>query len=122
MISKIRHTGIVVRNLDQAVKFYETLGFETMNRQVEKGKFLETVVGLENASVETAKLESPCGSVLELLQYKSHPVKKDIKPQSSNQLGCSHIAMTVYSINQALDSVKRNGGSLVNLPSISPNG
>ena len=122
MISKLRHTGIVVRNLDRSVVFYEALGFKTWKRELEQGQFLETVVGLKNVRVETAKLNAPCGALLELLEYHSHPVQMEISPQSSNKLGCSHIALTVGSIDEALECVQNQGGSLVNPPSTAPNG
>ena len=122
MISKLRHTGIVVRNLEQAIVFYEALGFNTWKREIEQGLFLETVVGLEGACVETAKLKAPCGALLELLQYNGHPVQMEISPQPSNQLGCSHIALTVGSIDEMLECVQNQGGSIVNPPSTAPNG
>jgi len=122
MISKLRHTGIVVRNLDQAVGFYEALGFQVWIRALEEGPFLETLVGLEGAKVETAKLKARCGAVLELLQYHSHPQQRDINTQPSNQLGCSHIAITVDSIDAALECVQSRGGSLVNQPAMAPGG
>ena len=106
MISKLRHTGIVVRNLNQSVVFYEALGFKTWKREIEQGQFLETVVDLKNVRVETAKLKAPCGALLELLQYHSHPVQMEISPQPSNQLGCSHIALTVGSIDETLECVQ----------------
>ena len=122
MISKLRHTGIVVRNLNQSVVFYEALGFKTWKREIEQGQFLGTVVDLKNARVETAKLKAPCGALLELLQYHSHPVEMEISPQPSNQLGCSHIALTVGSIDKALECVQSCGGSLVNQPATAPDG
>ena len=121
-LQSFRHTGIVVRNLDQAVAFYEALGFKTWKRELEQGQFLETVVGLKNVRIETAKLNAPCGALLELLEYHSHPVQIKISPQPSNQLGCSHIALTVGSIDETLECVQNQGGSLVNPPSTAPNG
>lgn len=122
MISKLRHTGIVVRNLEKAIEFYEMLGFQTWKRELEQGWFLETVVNLENACVDIAKLKAPCGSLLELLEYQKHPVKMEIFMQPSNQLGCSHIALTVDSIDETLKSVRECGGSLVNPPAKSAEG
>ena len=122
MISKLRHTGFVVRNLNRSVVFYKALGFKTWKRELEQGQFLETVVGLKNVRVETAKLNAPCGALLELLEYHSHPLQMEISPQPSNQLGCSHIALTVGSIDEALECVQNQGGSLVNPPSTAPNG
>jgi catechol 2,3-dioxygenase-like lactoylglutathione lyase family enzyme len=122
MITKIRHTGIVVRNLDNALSFYEGLGFKTSIRQVEEGPFIEQVVNIKDVKVETAKLLSPCGGMLELLQYHSHPQIKAISKQDANQLGCSHIAVTVDSIECALEQVIQLGGALTNPPKASPNG
>jgi len=122
MIKNIKHTGIVVRNLDKAVSFYEGLGFKMWKRAMEQGAFLDTVVGLKKARVETSKLKAPCGALLELLQYHSHPINQKICFQPSNQLGCSHIALTVKSIEEALDYVQSRAGSLVNPPVTAPEG
>ena len=45
MITEIRHTGIVVRNLEKAVQFYEGLGFELWKRDMENDPFIEKLVG-----------------------------------------------------------------------------
>ena len=120
MITKIRHTGIVVQNLEQAARFYEQLGFVLWKQEMESGPFLDQVVGIRAARVETAKMKAPCGSMIELLQYHSHPLSKKIEPQPSNQLGCSHLAFTVTSIEEALSTIQSAGGSLVNQPALAP--
>ena len=74
MIRNIRHTGIVVRNLDKAIRFYEGLGFSIWKREVEKGQYIDKIVGLDNTEIETAKLKSPCGGLLELLKYHKFPL------------------------------------------------
>lgn len=116
MICRIRHTGIVVRDLNRAAAFYEALGFQTRSREQEEGPFLEQVIGLEEVRVETAKLKSPCGNSIELLQYHSHTDQKEVELQPPNQLGCSHIAFSVVSIEDSLALVQRLGGSQVNPP------
>jgi catechol 2,3-dioxygenase-like lactoylglutathione lyase family enzyme len=79
-------------------------------------------VGLNNVRIETVKLKSPCGALIELLQYHTHPSDKKITNQPSNQLGCSHIAITVDKIDEAVDYIKSNGGSLVNSTETPPSG
>lgn len=116
MIRNIRHTGVVVRDIDKAVRFYEGLGFFTWKREIENGSYIDNIVGLKNAKIEIAKLKSPCGGLLELLQYHSHPVENKIKKQLSNKLGCSHIAFTVKNIDDVIEYIQDNGGSIVNLP------
>ena len=76
-----------MRDLENAVHFYEKLGFALCNREIQSGPFLDQVVGISAARIETVKLKAPCGSLIELLQYHSHPLHKKIVPQSSNQLG-----------------------------------
>ena len=122
MIRNIRHTGIVVRDLDKAVKFYEGLGFSILKRQIEKGPYIDKVVGINKVIIETAKLKSPCGYLLELLQYHSHPMEQTINNQSSNQLGWSHIAITVENIDDCLKYIRNNGGSIENKPISPPQG
>ena len=122
MITKTRHTGIVVRDLSNAMDFYLGLGFELFLRDIEQGEFIDQVVNLSNAKVETAKLRSPCGFLLELLQYHSHPESREIKPQPSNQLGCSHISFTVNSIDKTLQKINSMGGSCPNRPATSSSG
>ena len=122
MITKARHTGIVVRDLSNAIDFYLGLGFEPFLREMEQGEFIDQVVNLSNAKVETAKLISPCGFLLELLQYHSHPESKEINLQSSNQLGCSHIAFTVLSIDKVLKKICSIGGTCLNPPATSSHG
>jgi len=41
MILNTRHTGIVVRDLDRAIRFYEGLGLRLWRREMETGPFIE---------------------------------------------------------------------------------
>ena len=93
MITKARHTGIVVRDLSNAIDFYLGLGFEPFIREMEQGEFIDQVVNLSNAKVETAKLISPCGFLLELLQYHSHPESK----KSTFSLVTNLVVLTLHS-------------------------
>ncbi len=122
MIKNMRHTGLVVRDLELSIKFYLTLGFEVWKREVEQGNFIDKVTGINEVSLEWAKLRSPDGFLLELLQYHSHPDENVFKNSKSNKLGCSHIAFTVNNISTICDHIKKNGGSVVNDPVVSPDG
>ena len=121
MIKDVRHTGIVVRNLEKSVEFYRALGFVEDNRDTEKGVFIDTVVGLQNTKLEWVKLKAPDGYLLELLQYHSHLEQKEIVKQKSNQLGCSHLAFSVDDIDVVCEKIEKLGGSMVNLPVITDN-
>ena len=72
MISSIRHSGIVVRDLQRVADFYRSLGFIDANSEKEEGDFIEQVTGLKGAKLEWIKLKAPDGNLIELLKYHSH--------------------------------------------------
>jgi catechol 2,3-dioxygenase-like lactoylglutathione lyase family enzyme len=118
MIKTIRHTGIVVRNLQNSANFYRALGFEDVSNAIEEGGFIDQVTGLSNVKLEWIKLKSPDGCLLELLKYHSHPKTQLITMQESNKLGCSHVAFGVENIEKFCKVIKKNGGSIVNFPAL----
>jgi len=121
MVINTRHTGIVVHNIDRAVRFYEGLGMTTQARMVEEGSYIDTLIGLTNTRLEWAKLRLPDQSLVELLQYHSHP-SSDTTPalQESNRIGCSHIAFTVIDMEETIQYILANGGSIKNSYQFSP--
>ena len=121
MIKAIRHTGIVVRDLEKSTEFYRALGFVEDNRALEEGDFIDTVVGLQNTKLEWVKLKAPDGSLLELLKYHSHPKQKEIAKQKSNQLGVSHLAFSVSNIDTICEKIEEIDGSIVNPPALANN-
>ncbi|MDP0562402.1 MAG: VOC family protein [Candidatus Endonucleobacter sp. (ex Gigantidas childressi)] len=118
MIKAVRHTGVVVRDLEKAAEFYRALGFIDDNQAIEEGGFIDSVVGLRDAKVEWIKLKAPDGYLLELLQYHSHPIEKQIIKQKSNQLGYSHLAFSVDNIDIVCEKIEEIGGSMVNSPTL----
>jgi catechol 2,3-dioxygenase-like lactoylglutathione lyase family enzyme len=118
MIKAVRHTGVVVRDLEKSTEFYCALGFVEDNQAIEEGDFIDTVVGLQNVKLEWVKLKAPDGYILELLQYHSHPEQKEIAKQRSNQLGCSHLAFSVDDIDTVCKEIKKIGGSVVSPPAL----
>ena len=122
MIIKTRHTGLVVKDISASILFYQELGLSVWKRETERGDFLSQVVGLENAEIETAKLKLGDGSLLELLEYKSHPTKHTTSNYPSNRHGCSHVAFTVENVEEMSLKITQIGGSIVNAPAISDNG
>lgn len=122
LILRKRHTGLVVNNIKKSIAFYKGLGLSVQHHEIEEGEFISHVVGIHDAIIETAKLKLLDGSLIELLQYISHPSQQNLISYPSNQHGCSHIAFTVSNIEQACKLVIKLGGSIVNSPIISTNG
>ena len=122
VIIKTRHTGLVVKEIDKSIKFYLGLGLKVWKRELERGSFLSQVVGIEDAEIETAKLKIKDGTLLELLEYKSHPTDPPNSNYFSNKHGCSHVAFTVDNIEETSSKIISLGGSIVNPPALSDNG
>lgn len=120
MISGTRHTGLVVNDITLSVLFYEAMGLSLWKQEVEEGEFISTVVGIEKVKIETAKLTAPDGSMVELLQYHSHPDLSAEGDAPSNRHGCSHIAFTVASLDRACEKIQSLGGTIVNNPAVNP--
>lgn len=122
MLLNIRHTGLVVRNASASIKFYEGLGFVVEKQMIETGDFISHVVGIPEVRIETIKMRAQDGSMIELLQYHSHQDNSVFTKQPSNQHGCSHLAMTVSSIEDFCQKITMLGGSIVSLPMRSADG
>ena len=100
-LKRVDHIGIAVKNLEEAVNFYETaiglkaVGFETVEEQKVKVAFL------------------PCGdSELELLESTEPdgPIARFIEKHGP---GIQHIAIRVDDIDKALEELKEKGVRLI---------
>lgn len=124
MIRRYRHTGMVVRDLRRSLAFYqEILGYTIWKRAVETGSFIEQVVGIPGVVLEWVKLKAPDGSLLELLEYHSHPDPETYPElQPANRLGCSHIALTVADIDSLYRDLVAHHISCNSAPQMAPDG
>lgn len=123
VIKAIRHSGIVVRDLELSLDFYrDLLGLEIVARNEETGSFIDALVGIDEVRLEWVKLKAQDGSLLELLQYHSHPVEQLVQNAPSNQLGCSHLAYTVEDVQALFERFQQLKVSCVSPPQQSPDG
>ena len=73
MIKGVRHTGIVVNDIEGAINFWvELLGLKVVSNQVETGQFINRLLALDSVVVQTVKLVTKDESMIELLHFKSH--------------------------------------------------
>ena len=124
MVLNTRHTGFVVKDLEKFIKFYEGFGLSLVSRMIEEGDYIDKLVGLNGVKLEWAKLSLLDGSLIELLQYHTHKdlLNKSDVLQLSNRLGCSHIALTVTNIEEAIEYICQSGGAIQNPYQTSPDG
>ena len=114
MINGVRHTGIVVNEIENAIKFWvNLLGFKVVVDQIEEGEFIDKLLGLENVSVRTVKLVAQDGSLVELLHFISH---KSLSTWDGNpyKTGLTHIAFNVTNISNVVSILEQNVYSQVN--------
>ncbi len=121
MIKEIRHTGIVVSNLEASLNFYrDTLGFNIAKQMEEQGDFIDNILSLQNTKVTTIKMTSPSGQMIELLKYHSHP--EDQTARKINEIGISHLAFTVENLEIEYQNLKAKGITFSSPPQTSPDG
>ena len=122
MISSIRHTGLVVADLQKALHFWcDVLGFKVVKQMDETGPYIDAMMGLVDVRVTTVKLAAPDGNLIELLHFHSHPDQ----PQwngSPYTTGFTHIAMTVDNIDQTISKLAQENVIFPSTPQYSPDG
>jgi len=121
MINDIRHTGIVVADLETSLHFYrDLLGFRIAKQMEETGMYIDAVLSLHNVKVTTVKLVSPSGQMIELLKYQSHPAERTVREIC--EIGISHIAFTVGNLDVEYKKLKDQGIPFNSPPQVSPDG
>ncbi|MCX5816582.1 MAG: VOC family protein [Proteobacteria bacterium] len=121
MIKDIRHTGIVVIDLETSLHFYrDLLGFQIVKQMEESGDYIDNILLLHNVKVTTVKMTSPSGQMIELLKYHSHPEEQ--KKREICEIGISHIAFTVDDLNFVYEKLKDKGIQFNSPPQLSPDG
>ncbi len=122
MISSIRHVGLVVSDLDNALQFWcKTMGFVISRQMEEAGKHLDVMMGLKDIRVTTVKLADPNGNLLELLHFTSHPDKDKWLGQPYST-GFTHIALTVSNVDEMCERLRSVGLDIPTQPQLSPDG
>lgn len=98
-VNRVDHIGIAVKNLDEALNFYEgVLGLKSSGTEI-----------VEEQKVKVAFL--PCGdSELELLESTEPdgPIAKFIEKNNGNG-GIQHVAIRVDNIEEAIEEMKSKG-------------
>jgi len=122
MISQIRHTGLVVADLDAALHFWcDLLGFRVIRQMEESGPHIDAMMGLKDVRVTTAKLAAPDERMIELLRFHSHP---DVPAWTGTpySTGFTHVALTVDDLDAACEKLSRAGVVFPAPPQRSPDG
>ena len=107
-MSKLRHVGIVVTNMEKSLGLYrDCFGFDVIWDEIEEGSFIDNLLDMENVKVRTVKMKDESGGVIELLQYYSHLGQND--KSLISKIGCSHLALTVKDLDLLYENLTQQG-------------
>ncbi len=120
MIS-VRHVGIVCADLRASLDFYQLLGFRVSRRIFEHGDHIDHLLGVKGIKVDTVKLTSGDGTMIELLEFRT-PWLKQERPRALWDIGLSHIALTVPDIEAEHQHLMQQSVRFISAPILSPDG
>ena len=115
-VGSVYHTGFTVSDIERSLAFYrDVLGLKLVKRQTGTAPYLATVTGFEGVRLEIALLQpAEGGSMLELLQYVSHPATAT--DRATNRPGNGHLCFKVDDVRGACAELCRLGVTLVSQP------
>ncbi len=106
----IDHINIVVSDLQNAIRFYEMLGFERGHGGILEGEWVSRIVGLPDVRAEYVQLRFPGTQTdLELIQYFVPEGGRDPEMSKPNQIGFRHMALRVQNIEELVEHLKNEG-------------
>lgn len=119
---QIRHTGIYVNDLELMKEFYcNHFDMAITLHTVEEGIYIDTLLGLNGASLEIYKLTASKGGMIELLKYnKSNGALRD--KETVWETGKMHIALTVNNVEEKYKELSKIGISFISDPCMAPDG
>jgi catechol 2,3-dioxygenase-like lactoylglutathione lyase family enzyme len=122
-VSSVRHLGIVVRDAERSLGFYrDQLGLRVEVDQLERGEFIETLLGLPAVRVRTVKLSTADGgTLLELLQF-DEAAASTASLGDLRRLGPTHAALTVDDLEALYRRLSGQGVRFLSPPLVSADG
>jgi catechol 2,3-dioxygenase-like lactoylglutathione lyase family enzyme len=113
-IRRFDHVGIIVRDLDAVIAFFEGLGLELEGRAFMEGEFTDTVIGIPNARTEIAMLRPPDGGAgLELSSFVRPEAVAGASAGAENELGLRSLGFEVDDLDGLVDRLTADGYQLV---------
>jgi len=121
LVRGYRHTGIICENIAESLEFYrDLLGLSVIQDFWDDSEYINKITGISGGNVHMIKLKADDGTVLELLDYVSHPT--DLIEQEVYNVGAGHIAFQVYDIDLAYEDLLAKGVKFISEPVLSSEG
>ena len=116
-----RHTGIITKDIKKSLDFYQKImGLEVIQEFTDTSDYINEITGLKGAEVHFIKLKAKDDTVLELLEYPSHPTNS--LESSIINVGVCHIAFRVENAEIAHDKLVQNSVKVLSRPVLSSEG
>lgn len=114
-VKRMDNVGIVVEDLDAAIKFFIELGFTLEGRMPIEGEWAGRVTGVRGQRVEIAMMRTPDGhSRLELSRFNAPAISSDHRKAPVNSLGYLRVMFTVEDIDKTVARLTKLGAAVVN--------
>lgn len=113
-VKRMDNVGIVVKDLDAAIRFFTELGLTLEGRMPIEGEWAGRVTGVRGQRVEIAMLRTPDGhSRIELSRFDAPAIASDHRTAPVNSLGYQRIMFAVEDIDDTLARLRKLGATLV---------
>jgi len=121
IVKGTRHLGIICKDLEKSLEFYKDfLGLEVIQDFWDDSDYMNEINGMKAANIHMIKLKADDGTVLELLDYVTHPTE-GINQKFYN-VGACHVAFQVYDIEQAYIELSKKDIIFLSAPILSSEG
>ena len=121
IVKGYRHTGIICKDINASLEFYrDHLGLVVIQDFWDESDYINKITGINNANVHMIKLKADDGTVVELLDYVTHPT--ELIEQEIYNTGACHIAFQVYDVEQAYADLSNKGVKFLSEPVVSSEG
>jgi catechol 2,3-dioxygenase-like lactoylglutathione lyase family enzyme len=113
-VTKFVHIGLVVEDLDETVRFLTLLGLDCNKPGRFGGEWIDRIIGLEDATVETVMARAPDGDdVFEVVRFRSPAAGAQEPAAAANRPGLRHVAFQVDDVRAVVDRVREAGWDTV---------
>jgi catechol 2,3-dioxygenase-like lactoylglutathione lyase family enzyme len=121
IVKGVRHFGIICKDIKKSLNFYkDDLGLEVIQDFWDDSDYINEITGIIGAKVHMIKMRADDGTVLELLDYVSHPTESI--DQEVYNVGACHIAFQVHDIRQAYSELSQKEVRFLSEPVLSSEG
>lgn len=117
----MNHTGFIVSNMDQSLKFYtNVLGLIEERNVIMEGEVVSKITGFPDARIHIVYLGT--GDVrhaVELIQYLT-PVGPVDPPLARNAVGAAHLGFVVDDLDSFFENLTKQGTKFLHPPILRP--